>query len=211
MSEKPILFTGEMVRAILEGRKTQTRRVIKADPGTLKVEDGQIWKLTNGGVWAHWLSAAYSPYGTTGGHIWVRETWATPGNYDHIKPSELAASHFSSSELVYRATEQYGDVYYKWRPSIFMPRWASRITLEITGVRVERVQDITTKDVYAEGAISDEWVDWREDVQSIGLPNGAYIERERDVFTALWDSINAKRGYGWDVNPWCRVIEFQRA
>jgi hypothetical protein len=179
--------------------------VIKADPGTLKVEDGQIWKLTNGGVWAHWLSAAYSPYGTTGGHIWVRETWATPGNYDHIKPSELAASHFSSSELVYRATEQCGDVYYKWRPSIFMPRWASRITLEITGVRVERVQEITSDDALAEG------ID-REKAESTANWNdygtgSLYV----DQFAALWDSINAKRGYDWDSNPWVWVIEFQRA
>src|SRR5688572_17762651 len=112
--ERGILVTAEMVRAILDGRKTMTRRVVKS----------QQWGLR-------------CPYGAPGG-LWVKETF-----YDEIKGNE----HF----VAYRATNAHGDGGLKWKPAIFMPRWASRITLEITDVRVERLQDITEADAKAEG------------------------------------------------------------
>ena len=140
--------------------------------------------------------AGYCPYGQPGDTLWVRETWATPGNYDHIKPSKLSDTCFTQDELAYRATETHGDVYYKWRPSIFMPRWANRITLDVVGVRIERVQNITEDDAQAEGISFPGW-DYRIKRNSWALN-----------FSSLWDSINAKRGYGWDINPWVWVVEF---
>jgi len=203
MKERPILFGGEMVRAILDGRKTQTRRVINPQPEwqltAPRVVDGK-WLF--GSVASGYAQDVWRcPYGQPGDHLWMRETWATPGNFDHIKPSELGASHFSSTELVYRATSEHGDAYYTWRPSIFMPRWASRITLEVTGVRAERVQEISEEDAKAEGVTA-----WHpRDPSIVFRPEGSY----RNGFHQLWDSINAKRGYAWDSNPWVWVVEFE--
>jgi hypothetical protein len=190
MKEHPISFTSEMVRAILDGRKTQTRRVIKP---TQKTE----WLLCND--WAdsfiknpdNFLVMA-CPYGQSGDHLWVRETFA-------VQP-ELWAEGHGLQPIHYPATtpkEQIED--YVFKPSIYMPRWASRITLEIVNVRVERVQEITQEDSKAEG---------------IQVPNGNYIfngvYEYRPLFIELWNSINAKRGYGWDVNPWVWVIGFKK-
>ena len=172
VKERPILFSGEMVRAILDGRKTQTRRVVKPQPPPL------------GGF-------VKNPYGQPGDRLWVRETWALDDKY------------------YYRADGAVGDRCGKWKPSIHMPRAASRITLEITGVRVERLQEITISDIYAEGAITDEWLEWRDDVSGVGMPAGSRIENERDVWEKLWDSINGKT-YPWKSNPWVWVIEFKR-
>lgn len=178
MSERPILFQGEMVRAILDDRKTMTRRVIKPQP---KYGDNPPTKITNmmpGFVDGVGISHK-SPYGDVGDKLWVRETWH---------------QHEKDSDVCYRATEICIG-FAPWRPSIFMPRWASRITLEITSIRVERIQDITEADAIAEG------IKYNPD------GNAAY---HRWTFSNLWDSINAKRGYGWDINPWCWVIEFKR-
>ena len=203
MNEHPILFSGEMVQAILEGRKTQTRRVIRTVPNDFvpnphnPYDDG-VWHFDHPDIMNAEQDERVTipircPYGVPGDLLWVREAWATPGNYDSIKPSELAASHFTRDQIVYRATEQYGDVYYRWRPSIFMPRWASRITLEVVSVRVERVQDISERDAYAEG---------------IGLD--PTLPHPLQWFKELWDSINAKRGYPWQSNPWVWVVEFRQ-
>lgn len=180
MEEKPILFTGEMVRAVLDGRKTQTRRVIKPQPGLLGPKDIP-------------LLLYYCPYGQPGDRLWVRESWSVDMSMDHLKPSDVP----EDSIVYYRANtdkdwerQSTGQVMGKKRPSIFMPRWASRINLEITDIRVERVQDITEEDAKAEG------VDWYPAM------------RANRLFQSLWDSINAKRGYAWDVNPWVWVVEF---
>jgi len=236
MTEHPIIFSGEMVQAILEGKKVQTRRVIKPQP-TYDTACGGHWYWFTG-TWksicvgcstvekftSRMLTPSVSlnhprprcPYGIPGDLLWVRETWATPGNYDSIKPSELSASHFTRDQIVYRATEQYGDVYYRWRPSIFMPRWASRITLEVVSVRVEQVQEIDQADAKAEGAPA-----------LFGPNNPPFGYREG--FERLWDSINAKRtiihewedddgiihrdkvpgGYSWQSNPWVWAVEFK--
>lgn len=189
MSEKPILFSGEMVRAILNGRKTQTRRVIRPQPGDWVTSVNNYsgsWMC--GGVFNGWfadgLLQAKNPYGDPGDRLWVRETaWYGP-QPDRVEYDADMDEIARESALFYGA---------KKKPSIFMPRWASRITLLIKDVRVERVQDINVDDAIAELG---------------GYAQG--IANECVHFMELWDSINAKRGYGWDENPWVWVIEFEK-
>lgn len=206
MKERPILFNGNMIRAILDGRKTQTRRVIKPQP-----ELGKPWNWWTVDPVKMDIPIAMCPYGIPGDRLWVRETW-TEISWTPHKPAEMPPS----TQVIYRATPDTGwttdttwENAWHWRPSIHMPRWASRITLEVTGVGVERVQAITDEDARAEGAVDDEWDEWYDDVRNYAIP-GARIERPRDVFHTLWDSINAKSGYGWNDNPWVFVISFRR-
>ena len=172
MKGKPILFNGTMVRAILEGRKTQTRRIIKEKPPYFLVDEGRpIWADKYGDY-----HDRYSPYGIPGDRLWVRETWAQDLHGEIF----YAADHLNKPSTVE-----------KWKPSIFMPRKISRITLEIVNIRVERVQDITETDALAEGIIPSE----------IGITN-------KTCYQLLWDHIN---GAGdWKLNPWVFVIEFKR-
>jgi hypothetical protein len=228
MKERPILFTGDMVHAILEGRKTMTRRVIKPQPvrsvtdWTMDAEEGEA-AIYRG--WPHWLEASRGrnkrdageltprkiacPYGQPGDRLWVRETFCpTVGGCE--EPAIYQASYEEGKHLF----EPY------WRPSIFMPRALSRILLEVTAVRVERVQDIGEEDARAEG-IAPNWVGdlkgWNpEEHGFLGTPlpdpdsEEAYYRTGREAFAELWNSINAKRGYGWDANPWVWVINFRR-
>jgi hypothetical protein len=202
MKERPVLFIGEMVRAILDGRKTQTRRVIKPQPNDwVSFADG--------------LLQAKNPYGDPGDRLWVRETWQTvprravskeecwwvPPSYWPGTDSIKLDPRNTTRAIVYRADGEF-PIPGGWRPSIFMPRWASRINLTIKDVRVERVQDITQSDAKAEG-INPVLYD------TYGDSNDEEYIREPGGFMWLWDSINAKRGYGWDKNPWVRVIEFE--
>ena len=208
MKTRPILFNGEMVRAILDGRKTQTRRVIKPQPVTC--DRGPAWAVTN----AHRMKPC--PYGVPGDRLWVRETWATDGVYDDTRPVLLD----EFIEPFYRAS---GESASRWRPSIHMPRWASRITLEVLSVRVERVQDITITDATAEGrklgdptailqaALDAEAEDWAM-ARAAGFSQQEIEDGESGGmlaiywFRRLWDTINAKRGYGWAANPWVWVV-----
>ena len=197
MKERPILFSGPMVRAILEGRKTQTRRVVKGlTPGhahTGRSLTGLGYPASMGKWWAEFLhsepgSPIYvaCPYGQPGDRLWVRETWA-------LHPDDGEAG------VLWRATDPGWDAEgtgLKWRPSIFMPRWASRIELEVTGVRVERVQGISEADAQAEGVAAVQG-DPEDHVDPV------------DRFAQVWDGINGKRGHGWDVNPWVWVVEFR--
>lgn len=201
MKERPILFSGEMVKAILDGRKTQTRRVMKPQPiigeGGSMVDLGNGWAVLDGIMAGEWNC----PYGKPGDRLWVRETWRAGGIYaDIMKIADLNPA--ADEHIHYRADEQDSGVDV-WRPSIHMPRWASRITLEVTDIRVERVQDISETDVGAEGIES-----------TLTDPNtGNVVERcpgDRWAFAGLWDSINAKRGYSWESNPWVWVVEFKR-
>jgi len=191
MRERPIIFSGPMVRAILDGRKTQTRRAVKSS-GIWSVEDrdGSRWPgyENNYGEW-QWMAC---PYGQPGDRLWVRECWGLRDTQPKDGPERAVIGYRADGE-----TAAPNGRYQLWRPSIHMPRWASRITLEITGVRVERVQDISEEDARAEG-VSETCV----------LPGdrGSFIPS----FGMLWEQINAKRGYGWDVNPWVWVIEFRR-
>ena len=189
MKERPILMSGAMVRAILDGSKTQTRRIVKPQP-----EHGIIpcaWVDTlwaeldaKGGCRCHMAPVRF-PYGAPGDRLWVRETFA---------------HHFG--ELRYRADESPDSYYYGakgWKPSIFMPRALSRITLEITGVRVERVQDISEDDAWAEGV----------EPPMLHPDDPGNLDVARATFAALWDSINAARA-PWESNPWVWVVEFKR-
>ena len=188
--EHPILFSSEMVRAILDGRKTQMRRVIKPQPFFSTIwENGYQTDYCE----VEWDNKRYNddcgeiedycPYGKPGDTLWVRESFSM---------ADRGTLVFS-----YRATEEHPQ-HYKYRPSIHMPRWASRLTLEIVSVRVERVQSISDDDALAEG------VD-RTNARIVGCP--------KERFHRLWDSINGKRNgdaYAWDKNPYVWVIEFRR-
>lgn len=180
MKERPILFSGEMVRAILDGRKTQTRRVVK--------QRGDC----SGSV-------EQCPYGQPGERLWVRETWATEGT-----------DETSTLPLQFKADRSDWPKCSKWRPSIHMPRWASRITLEIESVRVERLQKITEEDAKAEGTRDDALVHYYCEEGTDDDPIGNHRCNWRYAFSRLWESINAKRGFGWDANPWVWVITFRR-
>lgn len=176
--EKPILFSTEMVRAILEGRKSQTRRVIKPQPdGEIKANiPYEFYGTKTERIFTD--TKAYLAPCSVGDILWVRETWAKDDTY------------------YYKADGSCGSRCGKWKPSIHMPKEAARIWLEVTDVRVERLQEITEEDARAEGALPT-----REE---------RGYNCCRDEFITLWDSINSKRGYGWDTNPWVWVIEFER-
>ena len=199
MNEKPILFNGEMVRAILEGRKTQTRRIV--NDKHLPFVTNMLENFVNN----QWDKRPF-PYGKPGDRLWVRETWATAATFDHMKPSNIPKGQHiwctveDDSDFVVSAGHWRG----KTRPSIFMPRWASRITLEIKSIRVERLQEISEEDAKAEGMEL--------------TPVGTATWSNRQSFQVLWDSINANRKdkqgnplpYTWDDNPWVWVVEFEK-
>lgn len=205
MTDRPILFNAEMVRAILADKKTQTRKVIKPQPRWCEMTQQWLWwadkdtllSWQDGVIHPEMLAA--SPY-QVGMNLWVRETFAMRSDIDgKIDPDR--ARHY----MYYRADStpfdpadihNWHDYGGRWRPSIFMPRWASRITLEVMGVRVERVQDITLEDMIAEGVTP-----IQEDCY--------FFDSYAIPFCKLWDSINAKRGYSWEQNPWIWVVEFK--
>ncbi len=213
MKEHPILFNGDMVRAIFDGRKTQTRRVIKqlkdysgpwVKPPVWVDEDGYYHA---GGDPESFLSSKSDmkcPYGRVGDKLWVRETWRTTKFFDDSPPSQMGV-HAPIQYKANMAVLNAGDSiipWGKWRPSIHMPRWASRITLEVINIRAERVQDISDEDIIAEGILGDSYLE--------ELHITARDPRSANVyFVELWDSINAKRGHGWDTNPGVWVVEFK--
>lgn len=223
--ERPILFSGPMVRAILEGRKTQTRRVIKPQPDSKWVE----WCIYNNGgsndyfteTGMHlntdrdWVERdnGECPYGAPGDRLWVRETWCradgTPNDGRPIGPDAWGCLYRASEPKAVGADDEARNA--PWRPSIFMPRWASRILLEIECVHIERVQDITEEEALREGVARFEgpvgellFQDYSKEFW--GTP--AYTAR--DSFKTLWDSINAARGFGWEANPYVWVVSFKR-
>jgi hypothetical protein len=193
MKERPIPFRGREVRAIRDGRKTMTRRVVRLRAGESAHEggDGSLHAVSNT-TWGDCIERVIqSPYGVPGDMLWVRETWAE--NID--------------GDVIYRADNGIAEsMIDRWRPSIFMPRWASRLTRRITSIRVERVQEISFADARAEGCDPDfiEYMQCDNDDACTGKHNG-----EKWHFVRLWDSINADRGFGWDTNPWVWVIGFE--
>jgi hypothetical protein len=219
MKERPILFSGSMVRAILEDRKTQTRRVVKPTMtaprvAPLRMEpwliDGEQETDDNGApLWAgfhpdypgeaKWFSC---PYGQPGDRLWVRETWRVEarGMIGHL--IDYRADPGSPTLVMTRADDapRYVTPNMVWRPSIHMPRWASRLTLEITGVRVERLQDISWIDAVAEGMHDPHRAELRTH------PTTGCVAR----FRGLWNEINAKRGYSWESNPFVWVVGFKK-
>ena len=183
---KPILSSGPMVRALSDGRKTQTRRVLKPQP-----PDGHRFV----GIYGPGLTAVFEPLSRgddytvrlpymPGDLLWVRERWSD----ELLAPGEVYY-YATALEDGLRADEV-AEI--RWKPSIHMPRWASRLTLEVTAVKVERLQEISQEDARAEGVATEEWDDWRENVTSIAMPEGSYIENERDLFRDLWDGLYAK-------------------
>lgn len=210
--ERPILFSSEMVRAILDGRKTQTRRVIRYSHlwayGAFSHDDNRGYaELSAVPTFDPMYSVSKPcPYGQPGDLLWVRETFclwdATTDDYEgDLHRGKLPVPnerniHSWKKRVQYRASTECDDESYGWRPSIHMPRWASRITLQVTGVRVERVQDISEADAVAEGMEV--------------VPIGTATWTNRQSFSILWDKINAKRGHSWESNPWVWVIEFKQ-
>lgn len=207
MTARPILFSGPMIRALLEGRKTQTRRVVKPQPlfeGFRSYGASWAWHKSP----AIWFSGVttkqlvskpglgmYCPYGQPGDLLWVRETccpdWADKPVYK--------ADGGSAREAGYPAEP-------RWRPSIHMPRWASRLTLRITGVRVQRLHDISEDDAIAEGAKPIAVTfrgDQAGDARLVPSLGGPY----RDGFRCLWASINGPGS--WDANPWVWALTFE--
>lgn len=214
MNEKPILFSTEMVQAILEGRKTQTRRVVKplvdrqTDGAWLDAHDpdedspGQ-WVFTESNLP---LGPFKCPYGTAGDRLWVRETWGTDIEYGATKPSDLP--HIAN--IYYRTDGEGQPGLDQWRPSIFMPRWASRLNLQIIKVGVERLQAITEAGALAEGVTPGGlWNPAGADVSMTGGVGYKPRPTARDSFSYLWDAINARRSYTWANDPWVWVVTFE--
>jgi len=228
MNESSIIFKAEMVRAILEGRKTQTRRVMKPQPMCDGYYEGDVHldELSHRDSDATW--AAFSveavgggayleetiscPYGRYGTNLWVRETWAAGYCSEDLSPSQLSRQFY---------THENGGFWYKadgyaprtpqtpigrWRSSIHMPRWVSRLTLEITGIRVERLTEISdlgpSNDCTAEGVFH----------SGLKIPNDwqerGFRSSEKCMFHDLWESINGEGS--WNENPWVWVVDFKR-
>lgn len=213
MKERPILFSEPMVRAILDGRKTMTRRVVKPQP---KFEFNDV-RLAYGGV----RNIPDCPYfKEPGDRLWVREAWR-PLWDDADKPGGLGDCVQYRADMSKRKPllkdigfddgmkfdEMCDESCHepRWRPSIHMPRWASRIALEIVSVKVERVQDISEEAAISEGVIPNK----TPITESDGSQHMAYGYEYRYAFEKLWDTINAKRGFGWDINPWVWAISFK--
>ena len=196
VKERPILFSAPMVRTILENRKTVTRRALKMPHGFWETSaTGELMPIP-----------ANCPYGKPGEQLWVRETWycdhfeVMRGPY--LKPDDLDVGEaLDDGTLVYAAD---GLTPYEadqpiWKPSIHMPRWASRILLEITEVRVERLQDISRADIRAEGLQCPP-----------ELASDDVSPNYRDWYPAAWRELRESTGGNWDANPWVWVVEFKR-
>lgn len=198
IKERPILFSGPMVRAIIEGRKTQTRRVIACDFD--KTEPGRVFDYQL----QRWMEC---PYGKPGDRLWVRETFRFV-DFEHADGQWSAAVQYEADGARGpRTFDVNEDTRFGARPSIHMPRWASRIMLEVTEVRVERLQEISELDAQAEGVTFDGSY-WRGGPHRIkGTPK--CMPTPASAFHDLWDSINAKRGHGLDSNPWVWVFSFK--
>ncbi|WP_371343294.1 hypothetical protein [Klebsiella quasipneumoniae] len=204
MTERGMIFNAEMVRAILDGRKTQTRRLVK-----FPVHDKNLGCELAGNELAGELSAGNylnSAFGKPGDRIWVRETFT--GHYlDDDQIQDIKDGRDKASSLCeYRA--DYPDGYQAadgWTPSIHMPRWASRILLEITDVRVERLNAISEEDARAEGIIDGGCLNCGEP-EPCGCANPE--PDATDAFAYLWQSIYGQES--WNANPWVWVIEFKR-
>jgi len=203
MKERPILFSAPMVRAVLDGHKTQTRRILKPPRGYTWHDIDAGTMVSSGGDKLHYSSLS-SPYGQPGDRLWVKETWRTDKSLDKIPPSKFCGwpVRYEADGTVLRHGALYGDADGKTRPSIFMPFWACRIFLEVTAVRVERLQGISEEDAIAEGvqSVKNSW-HW------IGADGLTPRESAVDAYRDLWSSINGHDS--WDVNPWVRTVEFR--
>lgn len=230
MKERPILFSTELVKEILAGRKTMTRRIINTQKRSPHLFEERVakprfsnWKETSDGMQAvfvrgdcldsvgkeltYWVK---SPYGDCGDKLWVREAWADVTDAfeeaDEIRNVAFRADNSvwdCYGQMVY--LEQLGDSgieVKKWKPSIHLPKVASRLTLEIKDIKVEKLQDISDEDIKSEGfTTSHYYCDERV---------GHVCTSARDLFINRWDWLNAKRGFSWESNPFVWVIEFKK-
>jgi hypothetical protein len=213
MKERPIIFNSDEVRGIIDGRKTMMRRVIKPQPFEIPYRDcygneesACFWRY--GEEREDWPTPKDCPFGQPGDRLWVKET--------HIAYEQYHVQYFADS-LDHSRDKEYGVT---WASPVRMPRWASRITLEIINVHVERLQDISEEEVRAEG-FDASWLIWhegddahntrREEIYSrFGVEAGnTRTASECDEFAYLWDKLYAKRGYGWDANPWVWCVSFK--
>ncbi len=228
MKERPILFKSEMVNAILAGRKTQTRRILKPKYSVatfydyLPNDEYPYYMRRQDAVWDSFktmaeLAGKYCPHGTIGDRLWVRETWADvntesgPGFAfraggihfctDDAYPVDYSRYPGMQFSMWYGDLER-GEDGHNWRPSIFMPRWASRLTLEITEVRVQRLQDITEADILAEGVTVD------LAAKMTGTP-WSDLPTLHHAWAALWDHINYEKA-PYESNPYVWALTFRR-
>lgn len=201
MADRPILFSAPMVKALLAGTKTQTRRRIKAvvphdglPSETQEDMDVRGW-IRYGGDWL-----PPCPYGDAGSRLWVRETWA-PYDSQTIATREKLGIFYRADDETKHSTDG------AWKSPIHMPRWASRITLEITAVRVERLQDISAKDILAEGAVLRAHDDQFGHNPVSAFDGKCYMDL-KSLWSAGWQSINGAGS--WAANPWVWCLSFHR-
>lgn len=216
MKERPILFSGDMVRAILDGRKTQTRRIVNAGFG-ISAQPVQEWNSPQ-----EWFcpdgyydspenrvgNIIKCPYGQPGDRLWCREAFVDGYPHDPITDMPDCVDEDGNDKPLtvwYRATESelqwldddgFSVDNVPWKPSIHMPRKYCRLVLEVKAVRVERLQEIDETAIVSEGVDCDVFTPDRPDI----------LQKK---FKTLWNTLNAKRGYGWDQNPWVWVVEFE--
>ncbi len=198
IKERPILFSGEMIRALRAGTKTQTRRAVKNNRDPMAdvhlCQRVELEYEADGSRWWHFSEEqdtnheddVLCPYGQPGDVLWVRETFDAPPGSTNI------------NDVVYRADYAHAEPQHTWRPSIFMPKWACRIRLKLTDVRAERVQSISWSDAIAEGI-----KDPRRCAKRLDPAHGPVAQ-----YRALWDRINSKT-HPWSSNPWCWVLRFE--
>jgi len=223
--ERPILFTSEMVRAVLEGRKTQTRRVCKDQTATGYewLENCEMYPSTLGETYTGWakncghsfLLPTKCPYGGVGDRLWVRETHYRYGKWvkNGISKTGRQKWRFKGSLTKIRYIDEgvrgriRKNIYRKegWykRPSIFMPKWAARIWLEITNIRVEKLQNMRFSDWLADFCPN-------TNQQNKALQTFIGMQNQKEMSQEFWDTINAKHGYSWESNPYVWVIEFKQ-
>lgn len=222
MTDRPILFSGPMVLEILPGRKTQTRRVIRPQ---FMSQVSEV-RINASGEWCGYASGEPGirrgwrrcPYGAPGERLWCRETWrpvmeswrgyveyAAGGENLNVTSDRLESLRRLALRFPGARKDRHSEA---WRPSIHMPRWASRLTLEVTDIRVERVQAISGADVLAEG-VGQPWNG--RGIEAAGGMTDEFEAQLRDRFRMVWDSINGKRpGCSWEANPWVWVVSFRR-
>lgn len=201
MKERPILFSAPMVRALLDGRKTQTRRIVKPQPdwlpevGYTRRTDGMFWPIGSLGQQCG-APLVKCPYGLPGDGLWVREAWKAHSTFEGTSPRDIPRS-----TIFYMADDAYAPSGSRGRPGIHMPRWASRLFLRITDVRVERLQAISPEDALAEGVYPGEQppVTFNR-VFSSSMPVHLY--------GGLWEHLNGAGS--WGANPWVWAVTFER-
>ena len=216
MAEKPIIFSTEMVRAILDGRKTQTRRVLKPQP---RIDDWKMWHWKD----CQWMDDGlglpisgiqeYAQY-KINDMLWVRETFFVDkcvySCVGHLDENECVFNRVGDKCYIYKA--QYEDeeaIKFNWCHSIHMPREAARIFLRVTDVRVERLQDIKAIDAIREGFSGDRCTH-KPVHMAENEPPCNICKSPKEKFIESWDNLHAERGYGWDTNPWVFVYCFER-